>query len=267
MGGPFRPLIACLLAALLAALVAGAASAQTHRAIVGPGESIQRAVNAAERGDTIVVRGTHRESVVIRKDGITLLGDQAVLLPPDGRPTSPCFEPSGFCLRGEVNFQTGDVSDYVEGVTITGFTLRNFAGFGIVALGARNAEFANNRAFDNGEYGIAAFASTGTRVISNTTGNDGEAGIYIGDSPRANATVAGNDTYGNLFGIFIRDALGGSISDNNVHNNCVGMLFLADAPGPAGNFEVGVTRYATTRARARRPKKGRPSRGSASSSS
>ena len=238
MRGPFRPLIACLLAALLAALVAGAASAQTQRAIVGPGESIQRAVNAAERGDTIVVRGTHRETVVIRKDGITLLGDEAVLLPPD-RPTSPCFEPSGFCLRGVgVNFQTGTASDYVEGVTITGFTLRNFEGFGIVALGARNARFTNNRAFNNGEYGIAAFASTGTRVISNTTGNDGEAGIYIGSSPRANATVAGNNTYGNLFGIFIRDALGGSISDNNVHNNCVGILFLADAPGPAGNFEV-----------------------------
>src|SRR3712207_3189841 len=143
MGGPFRPLIACLLAALLAALVAGAASAQTQRAMVGPGESIQRAVNAAERGDTIVVRGTHRETVVIRKDGLTLLGDEAVLLPPD-RPTSPCFfAPSGFCVRGDVNLQTGDVSEYVADVTITGFTVRNFEGFGIIALGARNAKFTN----------------------------------------------------------------------------------------------------------------------------
>jgi parallel beta-helix repeat protein len=85
-----------------------------------------------------------------------------------------------------------------------------------------------------GRYGII----TRYYLISNTTGNDGEAGIYIGDSPRANATVTGNDTYGNLFGIFVRDALGGSISGNEVHNNCMGMLFLADAPGPAGNFEV-----------------------------
>jgi parallel beta-helix repeat protein len=238
MRGPFRPLIACLLAVLLAVLVAGVASAQTQRSIVGPGESIQRAVNAAERGDTIVVRGTHRETVLIRKDGIELIGDDAVLEPPD-RPSSPCFAPSGFCIRGDgVNFGTGNASDYAENVTITGFTIRNFEGFGIIALGARNAKFTNNRAFNNGEYGIAAFASTGTRVLSNTTGNDGEAGIYIGSSPRANATVAGNNTYGNLYGIFIRDALGGSISDNNVHNNCVGMLFLADAPGPAGNFEV-----------------------------
>jgi hypothetical protein len=66
MRGPFRPLIACLLAVLLAVLIAGVASAQTQRSIVGPGESIQRAVNAAEPGDTILVRGTHRETVVIR---------------------------------------------------------------------------------------------------------------------------------------------------------------------------------------------------------
>lgn len=236
MRGPFRPLIACLLAILLAMLVMGVASAQTQRAIVGPDESIQRAVNAAERGDTIVVRGVHRETVVIRKDGITLLGDEAVLEPPD-RPTSPCG-PSGFCVLGEVNFQTGDVSEYVADVSIVGFTVRDFRDFGIVAFGARNAKFMNNRAFNNGEYGIAAFFSTGTRVISNTTGNDGLAGIYIGDSPRANATVADNNTYGNVLGIFVRNALGGSISDNNVHNNCVGMLFLADAPGPVGNFEV-----------------------------
>ena len=237
MRGLFRPLSVCLLAVFLAVLVAGVASAQEEGLIVGPGESIQRAVNAAERGDTILVRGVHRESVVIRKDGITLQGERAVLESPD-RPPSPCFEPSGFCVLGDVNFRTGEVSDYVEDVSITGFTVRNFEGSGIIALGARDANFTNNRAFRNGEYGIAAFTSTGIRIISNITGNDGLAGIYVGDSPRADATVADNDTYANTLGIFIRDARGGSITGNSVHNNCMGMLFLGDAPGPVGNFEV-----------------------------
>ena len=237
MRGPFRPLIVCLLAALLAMLLTGVAYAQTQVSIVGPGESIQRAVNAAERGDTIVVRGTHHEAVVIRKDGIKLVGQDAVLKSPD-RPRTPCFEAAGFCVLGDVNFQTETVSNYVQDVTITGFTIRGFEGFGIVALGARDAKFVKNRAFDNGEYGITAFASKGTQVLTNTTSDSGEAGIYIGDSPRANATVAGNNTYGNLFGIFVRNARGGSISANHVHNNCVGMMFLADAPGPAGNFKV-----------------------------
>jgi nitrous oxidase accessory protein NosD len=216
------------------------ASAQTSAksvSIVGPGESIQKAVAAAEPGDTIVVRGTHHEAVVIRKDGIKLVGQDAVLKSPD-EPRTPCFAPAGFCVLGDVNFQTGTVSDYVQDVTISGFTIRGFEGFGIVALGARDAKFEKDRAFDNGAYGITAFASKGTQVLANTTSGSGEAGIYIGDSPRANATVAANDTYGNQFGIFVRNARGGSISANHTHNNCVGMMILADEPGPAGNFGV-----------------------------
>ena len=230
MGSLFRVLTACLLAVLLGVLVVGVAFAQQGSGIVGPGESIQRAVNAAERGDTIVVRGTHRETVVIRKDGIKLVGAGGAELRSPAEAGGPCG-PSGFCLRGTN-------SERVEDVSITNFTVRNFGAFGIVAFGARDAKFVKNRTFNNGEYGIAAFSSTGTKIISNVTGNDGEAGIYVGDSPRANATVAHNETYGNVLGIFIRDALGGSIIANSVHNNCVGMFFLADAPGPAGKFEV-----------------------------
>ena len=237
MRGAFRPLIACLLAGLLAMLLTGVAYAQTQGSIVGPGESIQKAVDAAERGDTILVRGTHREAVVIRKDDIRLMGNDAVLKPPE-RPTSPCPEPSGFCVLGNVNSQTGNVSDYVQDVTITGFTIRNFEYNGIFALGARDAKFEGNRAFNNGEYGIAAFASTGTRVVSNVASGSDDAGLYIGDSPRANATIASNETYGNALGILVRNALGGSISANSIHNNCLGVLFVADAPGPAGAFEV-----------------------------
>jgi parallel beta-helix repeat protein len=237
MGGAFRPLIACLLASLLALLLTGVAYAQSQGSIVGPGESIQKVVDAAERGDTILVRGTHREAVVIRKDDIRLMGDDAVLKPPK-RPTSSCPGPTGFCVLGNVNAQTGNVSDYVQDVTITGFTIRNFEGNGIFALGARDATFANNRAFNNGEYGIAAFASTETRVVSNVTSGSDDAGLYIGDSPRANATIANNETYGNNLGILVRNALGGSIGANSVYNNCLGVIFVADAPGPAGAFEV-----------------------------
>ena len=60
----------------------------------------------------------------------------------------------------------------------------------------------------------------------------------MGSSPNANAEVRANETYDNQFGIFIRDALGGTIAGNRVHDNCLGVLFLADAPGPSGNFEV-----------------------------
>src|SRR5919107_2768417 len=84
------------------ALAAGVGSAGAQSSVVGPGESIQKAVNAADTGDTIVVRGVHREDVVIRKDGIKLRGEDAVIeAPPRAKADSPCsrtFGPEGICV-------------------------------------------------------------------------------------------------------------------------------------------------------------------------
>jgi nitrous oxidase accessory protein NosD len=66
-------------------LAAGVGSAGAQSSVVGPGESIQKAINAADPGDTIVVRGVHREDVVIRKNGIKLRGD-------DSRGSDPGYE-------------------------------------------------------------------------------------------------------------------------------------------------------------------------------
>jgi parallel beta-helix repeat protein len=246
-----RIILALMLGLVIAAITgatafAGFASAKPKGHVVRPGESIQAAVDAAKPGDTItVLGGVHHESVVIRKDGLTLVGERGAELKPPARRGRPC----GLCVLGDVNLQTGSVSGYVHHVTITGFTLRNFRDIGIVALGAREAKFVNNRAFNNGGYGISAFSSTGTQFISNVTSGSGEAGIYVGDSPRAQATVTGNETYGNLVGVLVRNALHGRIAGNEVHNNCIGIWFLADEPGPAGGFDVaGNTVQNNTRA-------------------
>jgi len=227
-----------LLVVLLALVTSlGSAGAQDAAgAIVGSGESIQKAISAADPGDTIVVSGVHREDVVIRKNGISLRGLDAVIEPP-ARVGSPCG-PSGICILGDVDFDTGKVNEYVKGVSISGLTVKNFRNEGIFAVGVRDATFTDNRLINNGEYGAFALASTGTKIISNVARGSDEAGIYVGSSPHANAKVVGNDTYGNFLGVFIRDALGGTITGNRVHNNCLGVLFLADAPGPSGNFEV-----------------------------
>jgi nitrous oxidase accessory protein NosD len=213
-----------VLVALSLLVAAGFASAKPKGHVVRPGESIQKAIKAADPGDTIVVLGgVHHETVTIKKDGISLRGVNAVLKPP-ARPTSPCGE-SGICVEA-------------DNVSISGFTVRNFPATGIIAIGARNAKFMSNRAIKNREYGIAAFSSTGAQIIANLTRGSDDAGIYVGDNPRADATVAANETYDNLFGIFVRNARHGKIVGNQVHDNCMGMLFLADAPGPAGVFDV-----------------------------
>jgi len=232
---------AWLLALFLVMLVAGGASAKPNgaeRHIVRPGESIQAAVDAAEPGDTIVVLGgVHHETVVIEKDGISLRGVKAVLEPPT-EPTEGTCEGAGFCVLGEVDFDTGEVAEYVEDVSISGFTIRDFSEFGIVGFGARDAKFVKNRAFDDGEYGITSFFSTGTKVISNVISGAEDAAIYAGDSPDAKTNIVSNETYDSESGILVRNSLHGRITANNTHDNCIGIVFIADAPGPAGEFDV-----------------------------
>jgi hypothetical protein len=146
-----RLLPVCVLAFLLA-LAAGVGSAGAESSVVGPGESIQKAVNAAHPGDTIVVRGVHREDVVIRKNGIKLRGDDAVIeAPTRAKADSPCsrsFGPEAICVLGDENIKTGKLEGQrVSDVSVSGFTIRGFkiAGKGdstasvIDVNGARNA--------------------------------------------------------------------------------------------------------------------------------
>jgi parallel beta-helix repeat protein len=239
-----RSLRLVVLAALLVVLVAGTGSAQAAtKVVVGPGDSIQAAVDAAQPGDTIVVKGRHRENVAITTDGITLRGLGAALEPAATPAQNACFDPSapadviGICVVGDVNFDTGEVMREVHDVTVSGFTIHGFS-FGIGALGTHDATLEHNVATGNAEYGITAFSSTGTRMLFNRASDSGEAGFYIGDSPAADATLIGNDSSGNLFGILIRNALHGKAAANSLHGNCAGVGVLADLPGPAGLFHL-----------------------------
>jgi hypothetical protein len=120
-----------LLVASGVALAAAIGSAGAHSSVVGPGESIQKAINAADPGDTIVVRGIHREDVVIRKNGIKLRGEDAVIeAPARARADSPCskvFGPEAICVLGDVNLKTQKLTgSRVRDVSISGFTIGGF---------------------------------------------------------------------------------------------------------------------------------------------
>src|SRR5215203_7350361 len=96
-----------LLVASGLALTAGVGFAVADSSVVGPGESIQKAISAADPGDTIVVRGVHHEDVIIRKDGIKLRGEDAVIEPP-ARAGSPCSRDLGLeaiCVLGDANLE------------------------------------------------------------------------------------------------------------------------------------------------------------------
>lgn len=77
---------------------------------VKPTQSIQAAIDRADRGDKIVVYpGTYNEQLLITKDDITLIGKPgAILEPPETYVENPCYRLAGN-VRAPDNSQT-DVS-------------------------------------------------------------------------------------------------------------------------------------------------------------
>ena len=214
-----RRALVAVLAALMLVLVAPVAAHAHRTTAVGPGQSIQAAVDAARPGDTVVVFGTHRENVAIQTDHLTLRGVGAVLLPPATPTAHACFDPTevgeavhGVCVIGDVDFDAGEVSRYVEGVTVSGFTIRGFAGSALVAVGARGATFTGNVAIGNDD-GIRSTASIGTRVVAN----------------RAS---------GGRFGVRVASSSGDRIVANTLRDNCVGVFVLSTPLGVAGDLRV-----------------------------
>src|SRR5262249_38933266 len=115
---------------------------------VTPGQSIQAAINAAAPGATVCVGpGTHREDLLIAKDGLTLqgAGPGLTVLAPPAQPVHVCetliltaadTEPSGLngiCVA-HLDAQ-GNILGTVSDVRVTGFTVRDFPGIGIVFAG------------------------------------------------------------------------------------------------------------------------------------
>ena len=242
-----RRLSALLLGALVASLF-GLAPAGAAEFVVHPGESIQAALQAAPPGSTITVRdGVYREAVTLTDDGMRVRASGAILEPPTTPPPpGPCTNPddpaalTGFCVMGDVDFDTGAVADPIEDVTISGFTIRGFGGNGIFVAGGKDVKIWHNDLVDNGEYGAAAFFSTGTVLTENRATGSEEAGLYLGSSPNADAKVEDNVVRHNAIGLFVRDADSGRIRENLAEENCVGMLFLdtGDPSGTASGWRV-----------------------------
>src|SRR5215211_3290734 len=163
-----------LLVASGVVLAATIGSAGADSSVVGPGESIQKAVNAADPGDTIIVRGVHREDVFIGKNGIKLRGDDAVIeAPPRAKADSPCSKangPTAICVLGDFNPETGEVNKRVRDVSVSGFTFRDFKdkdAFMIDVYAARNATIVGNRIKGNVANGIVFGRSVNTTIAKN----------------------------------------------------------------------------------------------------
>ncbi|MFB7861116.1 MULTISPECIES: nitrous oxide reductase family maturation protein NosD [unclassified Streptomyces] len=237
-------LLACSTALAATGLGAAAPSLESrsiHR--VMPGGSIQKAVDAAKPGDTIVLSpGTYRESVRITTSRLTLRGAGGLptVLEP-GAGTDTCAKAgNGICV-------TGTDGHPVEGVTVRSLTLRGFARNGLWASWTDRLKVQQVTAEKNGTWGIAQERSVRSTVRRNIARENGDAGLFLGNTldQEQGATdtmgtrVSENRVSGNRIGITVRRLRNLAVERNEASGNCAAVFVVGDESSPrAGAMSV-----------------------------
>lgn len=231
-----------------AAMVAGLAAAPSAHAsevhLVHSGDSIQKAVNAAKAGDTVVVLpGTYRGSVQIKKSGVTLRGSgSGTVIKPSAKGTeNACAKAgNGVCV-------IGTDSKRLKNVSIHSLAVSSFKKNGIWATRTDNMSVRGVVARNNGQWGIAQERSTRGYFRANTAKNNAESGLFIantidreGGAMDVNGTVVrDNDLTGNRIGVTLRRIRNLTVHHNTISGNCGGVFVVGDEGTPsAGNMTI-----------------------------
>ncbi|MFC9705683.1 nitrous oxide reductase family maturation protein NosD [Streptomyces sp. NPDC056943] len=232
-------LVACTVALTASALGAAAPSAVSRTVhLVKPGESIQKAVDAAKPGDTIVLTpGTYRESVRITTSRLALVGSgsaSTVLVPGDATAADACAKAGhGICV-------TGTDSDPVEGVTVRSLALRGFTANGLWASRTDRLTVRKVLAEKNGKWGIAQERSTRGVFSHNTARDNADAGLFLANTTdtEAGATdtkgtrVTRNSLSGNRIGLTVRRLRNVTVDHNEATGNCAAVFVVGDESKP-----------------------------------
>ncbi|MFG2396428.1 right-handed parallel beta-helix repeat-containing protein [Streptomyces lydicus] len=234
----------CVAVVLAGGLGAAAPHDAEGRHVVRPGESIQRAVDRARPGDTIVLRpGVYRESVLIDKSRLRLVGagKKTVLTPPRTRAENACGQGgNGICVLSRDKRPLRDVS--IRSLTVEGFK-RN----GIWASGTDRMSVHEVTARRNGVWGIAQEKSTRGVIRDNYVTGNGDSGIFLantvkeegGATDTRGALISQNRLTRNRIGVTVRRVRNLTVSHNTMTGNCGGIFIVGDESRPrAGALTV-----------------------------
>lgn len=227
------------------------------KVVVKEGESIQAAVDAADPGTKIVVKGHHAEQVWINKDGIQLIGRNATIAPaPEAdrvlnpctggdetgpiieRATTICVHP-GFDDFPEFPEPPSD-DVWLEGVTIKGFHLPDSA-FDAIGVGFTNHVNINRNTITNpGCDGIFVTFADGFDIRRNTAnGSQFCSGIGVFNSEHGSITR--NTMHdNNQNGMIVNDTSHVVIQRNTASGSCWG-INVGNSPDPFGLESTDIT--------------------------
>jgi len=207
--------------------------------------AIQRAVDKARTGDTLLVSGTCRENVLVPEgtNRITLNGGgNATVVGTDVTRNTISIRGQGITVVGFTVTGGRTGIDVVRGgtATIEGNTIEGTGQFGINVGSWAAANIVNNTIQNNPGHGIMVIgnsfafigfrASTDTVASPNTIRNNGLHGIFVTLS--SSARIAGNTISSNTRnGINIDRASQATISDNTIDSNGLHGVFVTENSG------------------------------------
>jgi parallel beta-helix repeat protein len=166
--------------------------------------TIQKAVNAAENGDTIFVfSDTYNEHILINKT-VTLIGEDKDTTIIDGSLIDNCIKITA------------------DSVIVKDFTIRK-AIIGIYIVKSSNHEIKNNIIKSSWE-GIGLFQVTNSKISQNTISDNHFEGINPVES--TDNTISGNEIKFNLYGLLLTASSNNSIYENTIRGNTRGIEAL-----------------------------------------
>ncbi|MEU3856005.1 right-handed parallel beta-helix repeat-containing protein [Streptomyces sp. NPDC028722] len=231
------------------------ASAAHRTLVVHPGESIQKAVNAARSGDTVLVRaGTYRESVTVRTPGLTLRGaGQRTVIRPAAKASATASKKASASCRGYGNgiCVVGGKNKALRDVTVADLKVAGFSKTGLWAMGTDRLTVRGVTADDNGQWGIAQEHSTRGVFREDTARGNGDAGLFLANNVKAEqgatdskgTRVEDNHLEDNRIGITVRRLRNLTVAGNYLTANCAGVFVVGDENKPrAGALTVSDNR-------------------------
>ena len=180
--------------------------------------TIQKAVNAADAGDTIKVKpGVYKEAVSIngrKKRYLKLIGDPR--------------KPARVVLEGNGKKQNGIFVNDADEVTISGFKARHYRANGFFFTNLNGYTMNHLIAQQTGVYGLYAFNTIGGRMLNSEAYWVNDGAFYIGQTPpqdKPKQTLVRNiEGWGSPIGFSATNMRYVTITKSRFYNNAVGIV-------------------------------------------